>query len=244
MRCAFDIRKLVVRDAATFRTVPYQKVNDTVNIIHYCTVTAAVDGVEIVGLVNHNSRLLKTVALKDETLAAGQSSSFVGFETDATADKVERWRGRFLRTASCAILFKVPGLSRACQYGVVAAVRATCPYRLTLTMANCARVELGAKLKCVVQLRGAKADTPGVYLQPLPFRYSENGDNKNSRYVGCQWVGVQRRKLEKENGFRAEFDFTVYSGGIFEIPGFSLFQPPDYARSSISLSQAIHIVTA
>jgi hypothetical protein len=213
-----------------------------VNVVHYCTVTAAVDGVEVVGLVNHNNKMLKTVALKAEALAAGQSCSFLGFENDATADKAEKWRGRLLGTAPCAILFKVPGLTRPCQYSVVATEKATCPYRLTLTMPSCARVELGAKLKCVVQLTGAKADTRGVFIQPLPFRYSERGSNENETYGGCQWVGVQRRKLERGNGFRAEFDFRAYSGGIFEIREFFLFQPPNYTRSTISLSQRIHIV--
>jgi hypothetical protein len=242
MRCAFDIRKVVVKDAATFRTVPSQKANDTVNVLHYCTVTAAVDGIEVVGLVNHNSRLLKTAGLKAETLAAGESCSFLGFQNDATADKVEKWRGQLLGSASCAILFKAPGLSRACQYSVVATEQATCPYRLTLTMPNRARVALGAKLKCVVQLKGAKADTPGVYIQPLPFKYSENGSTTNERCVGCQWVGIRKRKLVKENGFRAEFDFAAYTSGIFEIPGFYLFQPPNYTGSPISLSQTIQII--
>jgi hypothetical protein len=130
----------------------------------------------------------------------------------------------------------------ACQVNIVSHEQQPV-YKLVMAMPRKAEVPLGERLICQVELKHPKEDQQPVYIEPMPFKFSDwASTHRNVRYVGCKWIGLVRQRLARENGFRAEFQFTVIGAGIFDVPGFSLWPPPPLAKTDIGLSQAIRII--
>jgi hypothetical protein len=73
VRCAFDVRRVAVRNSATVEWgAAVAKANDTGDFVFHCRVTAEVDGVEVVGLINRRNTFMKTVSLaQGQVLARG-----------------------------------------------------------------------------------------------------------------------------------------------------------------------------
>jgi hypothetical protein len=109
-------------------------------------------------------------------------------------------------------------------------------------MPNRVEVTSGTVLSCVVELNNPRSEDLVIWIEPLPFMFSQRTD-KLSESCGCRWLGLIRTHLCKENGFRAEFKFGAFGSGIFQAPGFLVGPGKDFPNNSqILLSQSIQII--
>jgi hypothetical protein len=244
VRCAFAVKKLSVTKVADFGSQCVAKFNDTANIAYHCTVQSTVAQMEVIGVINRNNHLLRTVALTPgDMLSFGQLLSFVVFTADETSETVEPWRSSLMGKCSIALLFKIPNVSLPLQKNLTIDDRAP-PYRLSLSMASRSTVPIGTKLPCVVRLDGDHPDGFVLYVEPLAFRFLDiSSASRSESYAGCRWTGLTRQRISKESNYRAEFWFIAYGGGIFELPGFKVSEDPTFTNSSQQwLSQTIQII--
>jgi hypothetical protein len=243
VRCAFAVRKLTAISPGTFEFQRVPNCNDTGNVTYHCTVVSRVDGLEVIGMINRRGRFLQTVALpQGNSLSPGQSLSFVAFTGDEIGKQLESWRAALLGRASLALLLKIPDIDRPLQRNLGVDEPTERP-RLVLSMQNRVEVPLGTVLSCGLELRDNVPDGFVLFVEPLPFRLCELGAGQGDRYLGCRWVGVTKRRLSRENGYKVRFSFVASGGGMFEVPGFHVSRTPRFSlRSKVVLSQAIQIV--
>jgi hypothetical protein len=242
IRCAFAVKTLSTHSVARFEARPAAIKNQTSNLACHFTVTSDIAGLGVIGLINGRHRKLVTVGVNPgDRLAAGQSVAFLAFIADETDEEVEPWRAALLDTSKFALLLSVPGVALPIQKNL--SIRQPSPrYQLILTMPSRVEVALGTVLSCAVELRNPQSDDLAVWLEPLPFKFSERTD-RTAESGGCRWIGVTRRQLCKQNGFRAEFKFGAFGSGIFHAPGFFVASKQDFpSRAEILLSQLIQII--
>jgi hypothetical protein len=244
VRCAFLLKKATITEAAHFEAKPVAKINDTSNIACHVSVHSAVNGLELLGVINRSNCFLKTVAFNRGTiLSAGQKHAIVAFTADNTDETTESWRSALLGKRALALLYRVPNVSFPLQRNLSVEPR-SCLYRLVLKMPGQAEVILGSKIHCSVHLPEPPSQDLVLYLEPLPFRFPDISSQPHPQpYSPCRWVGITRRALSRESDFKCEFTFVAHGGGIVELPGFKLStQPNRNGETQVYLSQTIQII--
>jgi hypothetical protein len=246
VRCAFLLKKMVIREAAHFETRAIAVGNDTANVAYHLSVRSQIEGLEVVGLINRKNHFVRTVALSPETiLSPGQTATLVAFTSDESTTAAESWRITLMGHATFAVLYCVPNVSLLLQRNVRIEERPL-GHRLVLSMPSQARVVLGKRVNCSLHLVAPSSDDLVLYVEPLPFRFTDIGlQSRNEPYVGCRWVGVTRKAMSRESQFKCEFSFVAHTSGIFELPGFRVSTKADRTNETqVWLSQMIQIIPA
>ncbi|OHT04242.1 hypothetical protein TRFO_28285 [Tritrichomonas foetus] len=255
LRCAFDMKKLKIIPSSKFESTFCKKADDTDNMIFHCNFTSLIDGLEIIGAIDHNSRYLKLIGLDEENrkLNKDESVSFAGYSSDSTGETAESWRSQMINNQSLAIIYQLPDHGLYAQTTLPLTTKRN-TYRFKLEVANQITIPTDSKVSCRISLLDRPNDAP-LIIEPHPFVFINHvheildekkkqvTEDVSSKIKGCRWFGVTRKVLNKENNFSAELFFDPKISGVYNIPSVKVSNSFKFDRPSlIPLSQNVRII--
>ena len=233
IRCAFAKMEVDVTSAATFSDKFIAKMNDSACNAYHCTVNSNVDGLEIIGLMNTNHRLVKSMMIEPgHKLMKGETFSFMGLSSEETDTEFEEWRVSLMDASKMAILYRIDGLELPLQKNLHVNDRKT-KYHIRVDMP--VLVTVGSRCQCTFRLLSAK---PGkvYYIEPSKFMHLDVAWPA-ARMPGvevpscCRWFGMTRATLTKENDYTATFLFKAFQCGVYEIQNITISEHPDFSSA-------------
>ena len=227
IRCAFAKREVDVTMAATFSDKFIAKMDDTACNAYHCTVVSNVDGLEILGLMNTNHRLVKSMMIEPgRKLKKGETFSFMGLSSEETDTELEEWRVGLMDSSKMAIVYLIEGLDLPLQKNLHVNDRKT-TYHVKIDMPHL--VTAGTRAECTLKLLSADPEKvyyiePGNFIHLDVTRPAARGMDIQST---CRWFGMTRAALNKENDFTAKFLFKPLQYGIYEIQSVNVSENAD-----------------
>ena len=246
IRCAFAKREVVVTSAASFIEKVVPKMNDSSCNVHHCTVVSKVDGFEIVGVMNRNGHLVKSMMIEPgQKLNKGETLSFVAYSSDELETAMEDWRVALMGNSRVSIICKIDGVELPLQRNLGTSSRKA-TYRLKVAVPPA--VTVGEKCECTVRLLSPKNEA--YFIEPRKFAHVDATKARvrvpqtEVKTCGCRWLGKTRAVLNKENNYTATFSFKSVQCGVYELQSVVVSEQANFATGvAVPLTTHIRVVT-
>lgn len=191
---------------------------DTDNKLIHVTVRSYISNLKVIGVMNQNGRLLKTMKVPDVVVNPGQTFSLSAFVCDELDETVEPWRTKMMCGMQYALLLDFgTGSKYFAQVLLRTGVKFT-DNRFSFEMHPDSTISAGTKVTCILRMTNRASDRP-VFVEPLPITFVDN-NNRIVTFSGCKWVGVTKKKLCPENDFTCEFSFLAVLPGCYQVSSF------------------------
>ena len=236
--CCFAEAKVNVVPATKISSSIIPNPVDTANRLFKVKFSALIDDLEVVGLINSNGHMLKTLQSNTQTLIKKDSfSTIIAFSKEETTTKVEEWRQYMMGESSYAILYKVPGFDLYAQQNLM--IENQDEQRFTFSIPNISKEQLGTR----IPVKFKSYEKERIYIQPSTIEQMNDEKGRQSTLLSsAKWLGKTRVLLSEENNYEAEFSFIALQPGIYVIPGFIYSKKEDFRDvKNINLRHTIHI---